>query len=234
MEICQNALIIFSSKYNESVSGKDFWIPLVSEIGLQFCRLFTRNSLDASYSAKKLIIRKGFFMPISDNHRKENLHKIMDEPYVMWKYFFNKAKYSFDTYDNLECIINSAISLEAYLQEQIRKYNLNDNLDKFIQENSIKNISFFQITKFLRLNTVFTKEEENFINKIFGKISGMRNSIIHGKITTPILSRQNANIAKLGIVELYSRFENITENIDDIPKLPLEYYFNKSIENLNK
>lgn len=234
MEILQNSLSIFSSKYNESMSGQDFWIPIASEIGAQFSRYISRDYVNGSYSVKKNIISSGFFMPKSENHKKEDLHRLMQEPYVMWRYFFNKAKYAYDTYDNLECILASAISIESYIQEKINKNNLNQNLDEYLINNKIKNISFFQLTNFLQKNNLINKNDENFINKIFGKISGMRNDIVHGKITTPILSREKAQIAKTGIVELYSRIENLTPIIQEEPKLPLEYYFQKAFSYLNK
>lgn len=234
MEVFQNVLSIFSSKYNESVSGEDFWIPVASEVGSQVSRYISRDSINGSYNVKSAIVSPGFFMPKSENHKKEDLHKIIQEPYVMWRYFFNKAKYCYDTYDNLECILSSTISIESYLQEKIIQNDLNEKLSEYIKDKKIRNISFFQITNFLKHNDIFNKNDTDFINKIFGKISGMRNDIVHGKITTPILSREKAQIAKLGIVELYSRFENLTPIIQEEPKLPLEYYFDKAFSYLNK
>jgi hypothetical protein len=122
----------------------------------------------------------------------------------MWKYFFNKAKYAYTRYDNLESILSSAISLEAYIEELIQKNNLEQSFENYMFQKNKQNKSFFEVTNYLFKEGILTNKSKKNINKLFGKINVMRNDIVHGKITTPILNRENAEKIIEEITMFYS------------------------------
>lgn len=190
--ILQSALELFASKYNESASGMDFFTPLANETGAQRVSCFEKNNLKDDYKRTNFLMSASYYLEMGEPYEVQNLKSILNEPYNMWKYFFNKAKYAYSRYDNLESVLSSAISLEAYIEELIQKNNLEQSFENYMIQKNKSNKSFFEVTNYLFKKGILTTKSKKNINKLFGKINVMRNDIVHGKITTPILNRENA------------------------------------------
>lgn len=217
--IFQSVLEIFASKYNEAMAGKDIFNPIASECGANICGHYIRNKLNGEYDNKNFIISTGFGNGIPMEGEQENLREIINEPYKTWKYFYNKSKYSFSKYKNLDCVLYGAISLESYLNYLIQINELEEkfNIIKCEKEKDGRAIGFFATTRFLKDENVISEEIELILNSVYGKISQYRNDIVHGKINTPLLSREIALKTKNGLEKLYNKVKtnNVSKKIPD-------------------
>ena len=211
--ILQSALEIFASKYNEAMSGKDIFNPIAGECGASICYYCTRDVITGEYRSNNAYISPSYGSGAPVDGKQENLREIIDMPYTIWKYFYNKSKYSYSKYKNLDCILYGAISLESYLNYLIQLNGLEQkfNIEKENKEKDGKAMGFFGTTKFLKDESVLSKKTEKSLNSAYGKISTYRNNIVHGIITTPLLSRE---IATKTIDELKKIYNNIPTEID--------------------
>lgn len=235
IEIFQNAINFFAAKYNEINDGNDFLIPFAENLGRQLTSYYERDSISGKYEMKNFILSGNYRTSEINKKNSENIRNALERPYIIWKYFFNKCKYSYERYDNLDCILSAAISLEAYIESLIDKNGLRDKFNEYLKEKNKNNISYFQETQFLEENLILSKEEKDFCNTMFGKINSIRNDIVHGKIDTPILSRECAQKAKDGCVDFFEKFENENINFEEqLGKLPNEYYFSDANAFINK
>ena len=207
IRILQSALELMATKYNEALAGKDIWRPFAQEIGAERMAYFVKEESKNTYEITNAIITPGININSTEELEKEKLESIINQPYNIWRYFYNEAKYCFDNYNNIECIIYSAICIESYVYNLIQSHSLNQEFIDYQKSKNRINYSFFHIVEFLESKNVFTKADRDFLNSAFGKINGIRNDIVHGKISTPILSRENAKIAKEGAISIIKWFE---------------------------
>lgn len=202
--IFQNILLVFARVYNESMAGESFLNPVVSYYGPFICSLYLENENENPCSS---IIAGSYSLPTVNTQNKLDLTKLGDT--LMWRYYFNKAKYSYDKIENLDAILFSAMSLESYVVHLIKINSLEDEVDKV--KNSVpehQSISFFQEVKILKDNSIITSKQARMLNKYFGKIKIYRNKIVHGDIDTTFMSRNSAKESIDSLIDYYGNFEN--------------------------
>lgn len=246
--IFQSALEIFASKYNEAMSGKDIFNPIARECGANICGYYKRNKMNGKYESKNFILIANYDDAIPNDREVENLKDIINEPYKTWKYFYNKAIYSFFKSKNLDCVLYGAISLESYLNYLIERNNLEKKFDVFKEEKEKdgKVIGFFATTKFLKNENIISNKIEAEINSVYGKISKYRNDIVHGKIQTPLLGREIALQTQNGLQKIYNKieknnnsikvsetFETIAIKVEKEKNFLLEHNKLNNLENIN-
>ena len=207
--IFQSVLEIFASKYNEAMSGKDIFNPIASECGANICGYYKRNKLNGEYNTKNFIAIANYYNEKPNDSIIEDLKDIINEPYKTWKYFYNKSIYSYFKCKNLDCVLYGAISMESYLNYLIQINGLENKFNniKKEKEKGGKTIGFFATTKFLKDENIISTNNESNINSIYGKISRYRNDIVHGKINSPLLSREVASQTKNGLQKIFEQIE---------------------------
>lgn len=208
IRILQSSLELMASKYNEALAGKDLWRPFAQEIGAERMAFFIKDDIKNTYELKNAIITPGISVNSVEELEKEKLEDIINKPYNIWRYFFNEAKYCFDNYNNIECIVYSAICIESYIYNIIKNNSLYQEFQTYQKSHKRNNYSFFHMVEFLEFKKIFTAQDSKFVNSVFGNINEIRNDIVHGKISTPILSREKAKKAKEGAISIIKRFED--------------------------
>ena len=249
--ILQSALELFASKYNEALGGKDIFNPLAKECGAEICGYYERNKIDGEYISNNLIVGVGYIQKSTSKHKQENLQEIINKPYEIWKYFYNKAIYSYDKCKNLECILFAAIAIESYLSYLISINKLDDifkeeKREKEKNSNNKNPVGLFFTTNFLKNQRIIDNNKKKLLNSVYGKISGYRNDIVHGKITTPLMSREIALKARDGLESIFEKekkedvhiefeesFEEITSKMKSIMNYVHENKEINDIESIN-
>ena len=205
--IFQNILLVFSQAYNEALAGTEFLKPVANHYGPFLTSfIFKENNEPKMYGTK---------MTVSYSLMKINKQKVFDIDDVkteclMWRYYFNKAKNSYDLFDNLDTILSAAISLESYAVNLLKENNLEKEVE---QIKSIKgNISFFDEIKLLEKNSVIDKQKAKKIKQCFSKLKDNRNMIVHGDLDSTIISRDYAEESINSLIELYENIANDSIN----------------------
>lgn len=210
--LVQTTLSFFAHKYNEVIGGSDFFIPFAEECGALQSYYIVNNVVNEIYKLKKGLIISGITLINKPAHKNDNLHDEIDRPFQIWKYYFNKAKHSYYVYDNLDCILSTAISLESYLNYLIDLKCLREQYEYARKQAERKKQSakgFYFTLKFLGEKRIISKHQKDKIAKVYSDISGFRNNIVHGNIYSPIQDRVNAKIAYDAILDLYNTIEGI-------------------------
>lgn len=222
--LIQTTLSFFAHKYNEVVGGSDFFLPFAGECGAFFSYYIVNNMINEIYKLKTGLIIPSITLVDKPHHQYDNLHTEIDKPFLIWKYYFNKAKYSYYVYDNLDCILSTAISLESYLNYLIDINKLRAKYEEHRiqqQKKSKSSKGFFFTLKFLFNEDKISLQEKELISTTYNKIAKFRNDIVHGNIYSPIQDRKNSTIAYEAVVDLY-------KNIERIDKIETQEFYSRN------
>lgn len=198
--IFQNILLVFSQIYNESLAGTEFLKPVASHYG-PFIAMFVLRENDNPKT-------HGMRITVSYVLSKINKQKILDLDIVknqnfMWRYYFNKAKHSYDLFDNLDTILSSAISLESYIVNLLKTKQLENAVNDIKKQKG--SVTFFDEVKIFEKNTIIDKQVSKRIRECFSKLKDNRNMIVHGDLDSTIISRKYAEESINTLIELYEQ-----------------------------
>ena len=196
--ILQNILLIFAQLYNQTMGGEDFFKPVVDYYGPFISALFENSSEKPC----KAITSVSYGIPKIKNERKIVLNELIP---TQWRFYFNRAKNSYNLYDNVDAILSGAISLESYVMWLIKIYELKDEVESLKNKNG--KISFFQEVKILKKNRIINKEIEKAIIKTFCEFKNYRNEIVHGELDSPFDMREVATKCINSIIQFYNLYE---------------------------
>lgn len=197
--ILQNILLVFARIYNETMGGEDFFKPIVEYYGPFVSSLFLeRKPNDSSGS----IISVSYSLPKIKNEKELNIEDIS---LIQWRYYFNKAKNSYNLYDNLDTILSGAISMESYIIWLINTKGLKELFEEYKEGKN--QVSFFQEVTFLKKNKILDTEKEKAINETFIKFKDYRNSIVHGDLDSPFIEREAATECINSLISFYKKYE---------------------------
>ena len=131
--ILYKALEYFVYKYDLAVSGNDFIDTAELCVGSFECFCYYRNKKNGEYESGNCIISPSMSLIKSTNTPNLTFQNIINLDIPVWKFFLNKAKYLYLIHNNLECVMNASIAIEAYIIYIIKK---NDKYEKYKKENS--------------------------------------------------------------------------------------------------
>lgn len=196
--IFQNILLVFSHIYNETLSGLEFFKPVADYYGPFVSALYLNKAEESS----QCIIAGSYDLEKINSGTILNIEKTKP---TQWRLFFNRAKNSYNLYDNLDSILSCAISLESYVISLIRDNKLEELFE--IYKSGKTQISFFQEVKFLKVNNIIDNVKQKNMNETFSKFKDYRNSIVHGDLESPFISREAASDCINALIDFYNKFE---------------------------
>ena len=208
VELIQKTLEIFIIKYNINKNGNFFISPTATDCSM-FCIFLYKNWIQIKEMVK-------FF--ISSNISDNKSYEIIDEKYEdsldinIYKYFFNKSKYSSRNFDYIDTITSSAIALESFVYFVLRE-NLSDEvlIDKYTFD-SIKE-KYFSVAQLVRkmIDDGYIINKNNIGRRIIkDKINGVlnpRNNLMHGKLKDFIGLRDESIKSNEALIYLFGNLE---------------------------
>lgn len=196
--ILYRSLEYFVYKYDLAVSGNDFIDTAELCVGSFECFCYYRNKKNGEYESGNCIILPSMSIIKSDNNQNLTFQNIINLDIPVWKFFLNKAKYLYLIHNNLECIMNASIAIEAYIIYIIKK---NGQYEKYKKENN--NLGFRIALKFAKDNELIDIKEAELFENGYDNICLQRSLIVHGAIDTPIIDRESAKKAYETIIDIF-------------------------------
>lgn len=177
--IFQSLLLSFSRYYNEAMKGNDFFKPSVNGYGPQ---IFSLQSF-----GKDLCTHIAGSFSLMRNHREKINSRLTqnDFKHIPWRYYYYKAVDCYDIGEYLDSIIWSAVSIETYVMDKIRKAGLMERI------NNTTSSFFFEVRQ-LKKAEIISAKEAKLANKSFSKMNSYRNEIVHGDIDSTFYSEKRA------------------------------------------
>lgn len=196
-------LEFFAYKYNLATSGIDFLDVAELFTGSFKCFLYYNSKKIGKYELGNAIISPSLSIINSDSNPKLNLQTVINIDIPPWKYFVNKTKFDYIIYNNLDCVINAAISFESYIISIIKNNKKYDDYKKTYK----KQLGFKNALQYCVDNGIINEEFFDKCNDAYEKISLNRSLIIHGAIDTPIIGREQAQKAYDTVVDFFSKID---------------------------
>ena len=196
--ILYKALEYFVYKYDLAVSGNDFIDTAELCVGSFECFCYYRNKKNGEYESGNCIISPSMSLIKSTNTPNLTFQNIINLDIPVWKFFLNKAKYLYLIHNNLECVMNASIAIEAYIIYIIKK---NDKYEKYKKENS--NLGFRVALQFAKDNELMDLREAELFEDGYDNICLQRSLIVHGAIDTPIIDRASAKKVYETIIDIF-------------------------------
>lgn len=218
----------FSYKYNLAVSGNDFIDTLELCVGSFKYSSYYRNKKTGKYESKIFLIMPSLSIFYRQKESELNLQKVVNNNIPAWKYFVNKTKYNYTVYNNIDCVINAAISIESYIIYLIKKEN---KYSEYIKKYKRK-LGFKSAIDFCETNKIINKEIIEILNQGYEKIGKYRSLIIHGAIDSPIIDRKQAKKSYETIVDIFSSIDQKLYNKKEL--LIPSAYFETDYNNMKK
>lgn len=228
-EVLYKTLEYFAYKYNLAVSGNDFIETANLCVGNFECYAFFRDKKTGEYKNEKMLITPvTSIIKCNNNYNNLVFQNILNKDIPVWVYFFNKTKYFYIIYNNLECVMNASISIEAYIIYLIKNANRYNDY----QKKNKNNLGYRNALQYAKDNRLIDAETASVFKEGYEKICLQRSLIVHGAIDSPLIGREMAKIAYETIIDI---FVPIEKNFNELNELEIqEVYFEEDYNRMNR
>ena len=198
--LLRTILEFFAYKYNLAVNGNDFIEGAELCVGNFSCFCFYKDKKNSKYINTHALVAPSMNIINNSINAKSNLQEIINTDIPTWKYFYNKTKFCYYTYNNLDCIINASITFESYLIFLIKENK------KYIEYlNNYKNkLGFNSSLQFAKDNKIISDDLFKRIKDEYEKISKYRAEVLHGVIESPIIDRNITEITYKSVINTFN------------------------------
>jgi hypothetical protein len=173
---------------------------------------YYKNNKTNKYENSDGIIAPSLSIIKTNSNYKLNFQKVVNTDIPAWKYFANKTKFNYLSYNNLDCVINAAITFESYIVYIIKCHNLYEKYKKQCKNQ----LGFRSALGFCLENNMIDKTFYNRYNDGYEKIGVYRSLIIHGAIDNPIIDRKQAKKAYETIIDIFSTIDSELYKSNDL------------------
>lgn len=226
-DVLHKALEYFAYKYNLAVSGNDFIETANLCVGNFECFSFYRDKKTGNYKSASALIAPSTSIIKCNNNDNLIFQNIINNDIPVWIHFFNKSKYFYNIYNNLECVMNAAISIEAYIIYLIKNANQYDDYKK----KCANYLGYKMALQYAKDNELISTEIANNFENAYEKICVQRSLIVHGAIDSPLIDRERAKIAYETILEVFDPIEKDFWNKNGLNMQ--EKYFEEEYNKMN-
>ena len=183
--LLRDLLEFFSYKYNLAVFGNDFLESSELCVGSYVYYGFYYDKKSEKYEDIGATIKPS--LGIIDNSISDSLNfqSVVNNDIPVWKYFYNKTIFCFKTFNNLECVLNAAITFESYVIFVIK--NANKYSEYLAKYRGL--LGFNSSIEYAHDSNLLDETLYNNLKNNYEKIGFQRSRIIHGVIDTPLFDR---------------------------------------------
>ncbi|MDK0570332.1 tetratricopeptide repeat protein [Clostridium perfringens] len=207
-ELMQKTLELLIIKYNINKNGNYFINASASDCSM-ICIFLYKNWINLKETIN------GYISPNTSNSQ---IYEIGNEKYEdsldidIYRYFFNKAKYSSNKFDYIDTIVSGAIALESFIYYVLRN-NISTDRDielyTFDSENNKYYSAFQLIRKLIEDGYLINKNDISYskIRQYTSDVLSPRNDLMHGKLREFTNLKNKSIKSRDGLIELFNNLE---------------------------
>lgn len=194
-------LEFFTYKYNLAACGNDFLDTRELCTGSLKCFLYYKNKKSNTWKSDDAIIAPSISLIPNNPNQKQNFQDIINTEIPPWKFFENKTMFDYKSYNNLDCVIDAAITFESYLIHTIKK---SGTYRTYTSEYK-NHLGFSSALEFCKKNELLDNSFATEFGNAFNRINAYRCMIVHGVIDSPIIDRRQAEEAFEIVNDIFSK-----------------------------